>query len=334
MIKNTSKDDSPIIFYYYFDLSDPIDHCNKLKERFIKSGHTREIEFRSWDCYSDRPGKDGDIYCYDAFVLSTLVDEEYIRQLPDIIDTSKVFPNILERSSIRGKIYGIPIMSCANVVICREEDDFDIKNVFDLPKGSAIPMQSMIMTYYLYAIANYQSSGNEVIKAIKYMRSLISDEHYSKSRFKYYDGIKRFDEGECKYLLGFTEDIRHLKKRKYKVHLLNMSDSHTNDMPLLPTDFASIGKHVREEKLLDCIDLLEILSDSDFIYDSCFSDGKLQYMLPSDKTLYPRLAETDPIYNDFFELMNNENNGILRFGKHFYEKYLDKQNELLKILNE
>ena len=76
-----------------------------------------------------------------------------------------------------------------------------------------------------------------------------------------------------------------------------------------------------------------IAYDSDFIYDICCVDGKLQYMLPADQTLYPRLAEMDPIYNDFFEFMNDENNGILRFGKHFYEIFPEREKKIMEILN-
>ena len=78
---------------------------------------------------------------------------------------------------------------------------------------------------------------------------------------------------------------------------------------------------------------MEIISDSDFIYDSCLVDGKLQYMLPTDQTLYPRLAEIDPIYNDFFEFISNKDNGILRFGKHYYEIFPEREKKILEILN-
>ena len=78
---------------------------------------------------------------------------------------------------------------------------------------------------------------------------------------------------------------------------------------------------------------MEIISDSDFIYDICLVDGKMQYMLPTDQTLYPRLAEIDPIYNDFFEFISNKDNGILRFGKHYYEIFPEREKKILEILN-
>lgn len=166
---------SPIIFYYYCDLADTEAFCELLRSRFMESGHDRAIIFRSWDCFDGPPGRDGDVFCYDALALTALVDEGYIRVLPDIIDT---------------------------------------------------------------------------------------------------------------------------------------------------------------EKLLDCLDLMEIMADSDFIYDLCTTGGKLQYMLPADASVYPRLAQLDPIYDEFYQIASNEDNGVLRFGKHFFTEYPKKRAELQHILEE
>ena len=335
MIKsNKFFDDSPIIIYYYFDLADTEDFCKKLEKWFRESGHTRPLEFRSWNCYDEKPGHDGDIYCYDAIVMSTLVDEGYLHVLPDIIDTSKVFPWIIDRSRIRKKIYGIPLMTCANVLICKEEDYFPMNNIFDIPQGLAAPLKSMAPFYYLYAFCNIQNNKDLINRTVKQLRLLMSDDTYDNSRFINYDGMKRFKNGLCKYLIGFTEDIRNLDPGKYKAQPLNMSANPINEMPLFPVDLASLGKNVSGTKLLDCLDLMEIVSNSEFIYDICFSNGKLQYMLPTDQTLYPRLAEADPIYNDFFEFLSNEYNGVLRFGRHYYEIFPEREKQILEMLGQ
>ena len=331
--KNKGFDDSPIIIYYYFDLSDTEAFCKQLEKWFRDSGHTRPLEFRSWNCYNTKPGFDGDIYCYDAIVMSTLVDEGYLHVLPDIIDTSKTFPWILDRSRIHNKIYGIPLMACSNVLICKEEDYFPMNNIFEIPQGLAAPLKSMAYFYYLYAFCTIQGKEDAVTRTIQQLKMLMSNDNYEKSHFANYDGITRFRNGDCKYIIGFTEDIRHFDTGKYKVQTVNMSDNPINEMPLYPVDLASLGKNVSGEKLLDCLDLMEIISNSDFIYDICCVDGKLQYMLPADMTLYPRLAEIDPIYNDFLDFISDENNGILRFGKHFYEKFPEREKKILEILN-
>lgn len=332
MIKNDYIDNSPIIIYYYYDLSDTDDFCKKLEKWFRRGGHTRELRFISWDCYNELPSRDGDIYCYDAIVLSSLVDKGYLHELPDIISTENVFPWILDRSRIRNKIYGIPHMGCANLLISREEDYTPISNIYQVPKGLSAPLKSMASFYYLYALCNLQDRRSEIVKTLQCIRSLMTDDCYERSRFMNYDGFERFKRGEVRYLIGFAEDIRHLDPGRYKVQLMNLSDGPINEMPLFPVDFASLGVNVSGEKLLDCLDLLEIIADSDFIYDICFSNGRLQYMLPADMTLYPRLEKADPIYRDFYEILSYENNGIIRFGKNYYEDFRKNQAELMKML--
>ena len=42
----------------------------------------------------------------------------------------------------------------------------------------------------------------------------------------------------------------------YVVRFANFSDHEEDQMPLFMVDFASLGRDVHEEKLLDCLDLL------------------------------------------------------------------------------
>ena len=98
-------------------------------------------------------------------------------------------------------------------------------------------------------------------------------------------------------------------------------------------DFASIGKNVREEKLLDCLDLLEILTDRQFLYDLCTKEGQqLQYMLPCSKSVYADLAKLDPLYDRFYELLLPEENGVFRYGPQFYEEFYKRSGELQEQL--
>ena len=103
-------------------------------------------------------------------------------------------------------------------------------------------------------------------------------------------------------------------------------------MPLFMVDYASLGNHVREEKLLDCLDLLEIMADSRFVYDLCAQEGKLQYMLPALKSVYPALAELDPLYRRLYEMLLPEENGVFRYGARFYEEFYQKSGDLLEEL--
>ena len=103
-------------------------------------------------------------------------------------------------------------------------------------------------------------------------------------------------------------------------------------MPLFMVDYASLGNHVREEKLLDCLDLLEIMADGRFIFELCSQEGKLQYMLPAYKSIYPDLARLDPVYGQLYSMLLSEENGVLRYGERFYEEFNQKSADMLNAL--
>lgn len=332
--RTNDMDDSPIIFYYFYDFSDTDHFCTLLEHRFRASGHTRPIRFVSWNCYHEEPGRDGDLFIYDAVCMSALVDKGYLGQLPEIIDISDMFGWVIDKSKVRRKTYGVPLILCANALICRREDDRNIRNVMELTERVAIPMHSMLMYYYLQAFCNYQDKSGKSLQVLAHLKELMGGkEALAHSSFAEYNGIDRFNRKECTYFLGFTESLRLFAPDDYVVRFANFSDNDEDQIPLFMVDFASIGKNVREEKLLDCLDLLEILTDRQFLYDLCTKEGQqLQYMLPCSKSVYADLAKLDPLYDRFYELLLPEENGVFRYGPQFYEEFYKRSGELQEQL--
>ena len=329
------REDSPIVIYYYYDFTDTDYFCSLLEKRFRASGHTRPIKFVFWNCYKEQPGRDGDIFIYDAVAMTALVNKGYLHRLPEIIDISDMFTWTIDKSKVSRKTYGIPVMICANMLICRKEDDKNISNIMELHEPTAVPIQTMLMYYYLQSFCNYQDRSGRYFEIMKHLTELMGGKEYIHgSTLKGYGGIDRFNRGECRYLLGFTESRRLLEPGDYVLRPANFSEKDKDEMPLFMVDFASLGNNVKEEKLLDCLDLLEIMADSRFIYDVCMQDGKLQYMLPACKSLYPKLALTDPIYDQFYEMLLSEENGMFRYVAAFYEDFYQKGDVILKMLAE
>ena len=319
------SDISPIIIYYFYDLSDTAHFCRALQQRFRETGHTRPLEFIEWNCYKGQPGRDGDIFIYDAVAMSALVDQGYLQRLPDIIDIGDMFKWVIEKSKVRQKTYGIPLMICANTLICRRKDDQQISNVMELNETVAIPMRTMLMYYYLQSFCNYQDISGRYYEVMRHLTKLMGGKtSLEQSSLKDYNGVERFVRGECKYFLGFTESLRLFAPDDYVVRFANFSDHDEDQMPLFMVDFVSLGRNVREEKLLDCLDLLEIMADQAFIYDMCTAEGQLQYMLPACKSVYPELAKLDPLYDQFLNMLLPEENGVFRYGAHFYEDFYQR----------
>ena len=326
---------SPIVIYCYYDFADTGYFCQELERRFRMSGHTRPVKFINWNSYRSLPGRDGDIFIYDAIAMSALVDKGFLHQLPEIIDTGDMFSWTIDKSKVRKKTYGIPLMICANTLFCRKEDDRNIKNIMQLHDSMAIPLRSMLFYYYLQAFCNYQDKSEKVSAVLAHLKDLMGGEALlDRSTLADYDGIGRFNRGECKYLLGFTESLRLLEPGDYILNFANFSDNEEDQMPLFMVDYASLGNHVREEKLLDCLDLLESMADPDFSYALCMQEGKLQYMLPACKSVYPRLAASDSLYDRLYQMLLPEENGVFRYGPQFYEVFYNISDGMLKKLME
>ena len=324
-------DNTPVRIYYYYDFTDTVHFCRRLEQRFRETGHERPLEFINWNCYEGPPGTDGDIFIYDAIALTALVDKGYLHRLPEVIDTSDMFTWTIDKSKVKQKTYGVPLMICANTLICRKKDDCNIKNIFELRERTAIPLKTMLMYYYIQAFCNYQNDS--VHRAFEHLAELMGGrENLAGSTLEEYDGVRLFRSGECKYFLGFTESLRLFEPDDYVVRFANFSEHAEDQMPLFMVDYASLGNHVKEEKLLDCLDLLEIMTEQEFIFDLCLQEGRLQYMLPPCRSVYGRLAEIDPIYDQLYRQLLPEENGVFRYGKTFYEDFYRKSDEILESL--
>lgn len=337
MIKN---DDSPIVFYQYFDTTDTGFFQKKVLERFRATGHDRPVEFRVWNCYNDQPGTDGDLFSYDCICLNALSDKGYLRQLPEIIGTDGIFQWMLDTTRYKRNLYSLPFLTCYNAVICRKKDFHGINNVYDIKGKIVTPLRSMLAYYYLISFAGYQGEkfdpvtlSKNAVGVIEMLARLMGGkQEVERSAFGTFDGAEKFNSGEADYFIGFTENLRNLKKDDYCVIPANFSDKKQIDVPLFSTDVLSVGKNTEAEKLLDCIDLIEIMTDPEFEYSICAPDGNLSYMLPANEASYKKLIEKDTVYKTLFDTVSREDNCVFRFSKDYYELLPKLENSLMDAL--
>ena len=333
MTRKQEEDQSPIIFYYLEELVHRDVFCKLLAQRFRERGHERKIEFRLWDCYGNEPGRDGDLFAYDGMVMSALVKKGFLHQLPDIIDISGVFDWIYSGSRVRGQVYGIPFMLCGSFLICHRRDYIPFRNAYDLRGGLTTTLCDAILPYlYLYAFCNYQEGDQRALEAVSRFYQMNGGEKVFNRTNTLEENLRRFIDGECRYLLGFSEDIRYLPPDDYAVEPINVSDNARNEMPFLFCDYISMGSKVAGEKLLDCLDLMEIMVDPDFVFDICMATGKPQYMIPADRRVYPRLMEIAPVYQDLYQIVSNPENLVMRYGEDFYTDFPRFKEELVSGL--
>jgi len=325
-----STDKSPIIFYQYFATTDLEYFKERLVKKFRETGHDRDIEFKVWVCDDDVPETDGDIYCYDAFAIRYLVDHGYIQQLPEIIDTSDVFQWVLDTTKVNNKTYGFPWLVCCDSIICRKKDYKEHLTDADL-QGNLASAMGTFQTLYFYNISCLYGESlpvppEEDVTKRKAFQTLVKyanltgnpkqavAHHYKDQAF-----LDEFISGKKKYIAQFPEIVSSFPEDEYRISHLAFTDDAENEPPLYYVDFVSIGKNVKEEKLLDCLDLLEIICSEEFIYDLCAPNGKPSYMCPAHKSLYPRLAKLGKFYDELYKLVSKPENCALRYGGEYYD---------------
>lgn len=82
------------------------------------------LEFVDWDCYSDDPPKDLDVFVFDAVFLDYFQSQGYLSPIAEreIENPADFFDYAFEGSRIGGEHYGIPQYGCTNVLFYRRGD--------------------------------------------------------------------------------------------------------------------------------------------------------------------------------------------------------------------
>ena len=320
------------LIVYYSNFLGTEAYSAMLAERFRESGHDRPVVFREWYCYKDVPGEDGDVYVYDGVVLPALADKGLLRPVSDMSLTDGAFGWVVDKSRIWGKLYGVPVMLCANTLICRSKDDSNVRNIMELHEEVAIPLRSMLLYYSIQTVLNNRTT-QQSLKVLGHLLDLIGGrDKLAESGFEDYDGIGRFARGECRYLLSFMEMLHNLPEDDYAVSFADFSEDGRGNRQLFMSDFASVGRNTSEDKVQDCLDLIRIMADEQFIYDTCTLNGEFQYYIPANRNVFMRLAGQDPLYDKMLKTIESGENGLLLYGKHFYETFTLQKDIILQFL--
>jgi len=95
-----------------------------ISEAWSNLGTGVELNFVDWDCYSDDPTADLDVFVFDAVFLTYFAKSGYlapiapckIKNLNDILEFARI------GSKENGIYYGIPQFACTNFFFCRKND--------------------------------------------------------------------------------------------------------------------------------------------------------------------------------------------------------------------
>jgi thiamine pyridinylase len=96
-----------------------------------------ELQFvEDWDCYSNDPRDDLDVFVFDAIFLDHFEAGGFLERIPEknVSGLADFFGYALEGSKVHGALYGIPQLGCANILFYRREDQAlaSAKNLSDV----------------------------------------------------------------------------------------------------------------------------------------------------------------------------------------------------------
>ena len=332
MVENTD----PIVFYLYNAFNSE-EVRQLLIDKFRSSGHCRRIDFIDWDCLNEKPPRGGDLYIFDSVVLSHMCANSYIRKMPEINDKEGIFQWALDTTKYKNANYGVSLMLCADVIISTRQKDKGTANILELDGKVAVPMKSLVSNYYLGYKINMDQTAEKNAKSAaaameKMCRMIGGASELPKARVSKNYGIAEFDRGEVDHYVGFTEALRFFHPDDYVVRKTRYSSQAGDEISFLYVNMIALGRDVREEKLLDCMDMMEIIASPEFEHALCRQGGRLNYMLPANEQAYPSLIEEDPIYTQLLEIAASPNNFAFRSGEDYYDTTEQMSDQLLQLL--
>lgn len=311
-----------------------------------------QLSFVDWDCYvTPEPGQI-DVMMYDAMFTSYLAEGGFIQPVSKEVlqDAEEILPFALEGAYHDGELYGVPYLVCSYFLIHRSDDPqlAEVQNVgqlFDViaARKAQDADTGLLMNYfsdypYHYLDAMIDESGiytlyeeapprspldaqaYERICQMKQMLAVEPENSGNSELGSFYRGAL-FNEGYgCAYY-GYSEDISFMDDILDDITIRTISFSEKKNIQLFYADIASMGAHVTDPARKElCIRLMNLIGSEEFLQELCFGTDDVQYMLPARQDVYALAQEKYPIYGHLYELVMDEENRILRFGKdiHMY----------------
>lgn len=275
-----------------------------------------------WDCYSDAAPEGIDVVMFDAVMRDKLIDSGWIQPIDpkEVKKIEDIFPFALEGITVNDRLYGIPVFLCGNFLIY--DQDYEalamaehMTELADLSEILVVNSESPANRpqYTIEVIADTLGEANPSIddSAEDYMRlidRLAIEEHKQDDDIQV---AKVYDSGIGQGYIGFSESMRVLKHREKKTRIRSISFSNQEDIRRLYVDGTAIVAGVEGQRYEKCLELMNVMAESDVLTTLSVQEGAPQYLMLARKTPYQNLANRFPLYAQFEELASNEKNHVI-----------------------
>lgn len=275
-----------------------------------------------WDCYADGAPEGIDVVMFDAVLLESLVDAEWIQPIdPNAVrESGDIFPFALEGLTVEGRLYGIPVFLCGNFLIydqeCMALDSAEhITDLADMSEILVLNSENPVNRpqYIIEVIADTRGAANPSVDggaedAMELIDRLAIDAH------KHDDDAQvamAYDAGVGQGYIGFSESMRLLKDRASHTRIKSISFSDRPDVRRLYVDAAAVTAEVKGERYEKCLELMNLMAGADMLTALSVQDGAPRYLLLARRSPYPHLSEAFPIYAQLEALACAEDNHVI-----------------------
>ena len=119
--------------------------------------------------------------------------------------------------------------------------------------------------------------------------------------------------------VGYAETLRFLDKRLDKTEVKQISIGKNDNIPLFYCDMAGISADVPDDRTGLCMDLIEIMTDTEVMKRVSVKEDSPQYLMFSKTSFYDDMEKEYPMYTKLKKIADNGNNRLFRAYGSFME---------------
>ncbi len=310
---NKSSETLNVALYGY--VPDSIRFKKVVQNEWNKKEPNIKLNFVDWDCYSEDPPKDLDVFVFDAIYLSRFIKQGYLSEISkeDIKNKNDIIPFAMEGCTEKGSAYAIPQIICTNLLYSRKGDmDIEkVNSVFDLynklgknksediipadNKGLLIDMSggtskvcmyldSLIDTTQEYTQFSSLPNVNEIdadsTRSLSLLQSMAGKEqaNYWPENNDAYIRAKWFMNGKGRAYIGYTEAMSNMKEFVNDINFKTISLSRNSDIPIFYGDVVGINSSITNSyKKEKAIELANIVADEKTMVNAVSPDENNKY---------------------------------------------------------
>ena len=311
------------------------------------------LNYVDWDCYSQDPPKDLDVFVFDGIFLDHFVSNRFLSPLkPEEIESPDDFlPYALRDSKVGGVNYAIPQIGCGNILFYRRGDTAlaaantlsQINKALGQCSNDSIPppqgsnlivdLSGSTTDACLYLetvqdITGQYTPNPDLPPPNRLYSTAVSNLHSLlitgcvlpsvTSSSVPYQGAVWFGEGRGRAVIGFTESLSAMGTSRQDVDFKLMPYADTTGINLFYIDLVGINSTVTDpQRRAAALKLANLIASANVVVSSFGPSPAAnypQYLMPVRKSVFEALQKNDPLYQQMYKLVLNSNPRMFRIG--------------------